>query len=266
MTQKERGEYLLKMLIRESKEMSQLSITIPKGELAQWDLMRALFNVRPPRPATTDFLRIQDAYLRELTEKKGITQFSSLRPVEPHTYLWRGDITTLACDAIVNAANRDMLGCFVPGHKCIDNAIHSFSGIQLRLECSRIMHEQGHVERTGTAKMTNAYNLPCRRILHTVGPIVRTRPTKTDQDLLASCYWSCLELADQEGLGQVAFCCISTGEFRFPAELAAQIAVDTVNMYREQTGSQIDVIYDVFTSTDFDIYEHILKDMPATAS
>ena len=120
-------------------------------------------------------------------------------------YLWQGDITTLRCDEIVNAANAQMLGCFCPCHGCIDNAIHTYSGVQLRAECARIMEGQGHEEKTGTAKHTHAYNLPCKYILHTVGPVVQGRVTKRDRELLASCYRSCLQLAEEKKLESVVF-------------------------------------------------------------
>ena len=185
-------------------------------------------NVRPPIPASKDFLKVQDAYLTQRLAERGMTKMEDLKPVQPGIYLWQGDITTLAVDAIVNAANSGMLGCFVPCHGCIDNAIHTYAGVQLRLECSEIMQRQGHEEETGHAKITKAYNLPCRYVLHTVGPIIYDSVTQRDCDLLASCYHSCLDLAAANNLYSVAFCCISTGEFHFPNELAARIAIQTV--------------------------------------
>lgn len=258
MTQKERRLYLIRSLMRESKEMMRMNVDIPQSEESQIALLRALFNIRPPRPASVNFLTIQDAYLKECLREKGTTDSAALRPVAPNTFLWRGDITTIRCDAIVNAANKDMLGCFIPGHKCIDNAIHTFAGVQLRLECAKIMRQQGHPEPTGSAKITSAYNLPSRKIIHTVGPIVRGGVSSEDDRLLSECYRSCLRLAEQNGMQSIAFCCISTGEFQFPATRAAKIALVTVNRYREETGSRIKVIYDVFTEEDEEIYNDLL--------
>lgn len=258
MPQEQRRLFLIKALMHESKELSKVDVPIPVEEEAQRDLLRALFNIRPPRPATINFLGIQDAYLRERIEEKGITDIEDLRPIAPDTYLWRGDITTLRCDAIVNAANADMLGCFIPGHKCIDNAIHTYAGIQLRLTCAKLMRRQGHPEPTGHAKITSAYNLPSKHILHTVGPIVRSGVTREDDRLLASCYRSCLELAEANAVKSIAFCCISTGEFQFPATRAAKIAQVTIDRYREETGSRMKIIYNVFTEEDEEIYHGLL--------
>ena len=182
-----------------------------------------------------------------------------MRSAQPGLYLWQGDITTLAVDAIVNAANSQMLGCFVPSHGCIDNAIHTYAGVQLRLECARVMSAQKEEEPTGGAKITKAYNLPCHYVLHTVGPIVYGRVTKTDRELLASCYRSCLDLAAENGLHSIAFCCISTGEFHFPNDLAAQIAIQTVTDWQRQNSNQMEVIFNVFKDSDRKIYERLLR-------
>ncbi len=217
-------------------------------------LLRALMNVRAPGAADGAFLAVQDAYLREETAKKGVTRLEDLAPVEPGLYLWQGDITALAVDAIVNAANSGMTGCYVPGHHCIDNCIHTFAGVQLRLDCARLMAAQGHDEPTGMAKLTAGYNLPCRYVIHTVGPIVDGAVTARDQRLLASCYRACLDVAAENGIGSVAFCCISTGVFRFPKERAAEIAVDTVRRHR----GGIDVIFTVHSRENYDIYRRLL--------
>lgn len=219
---------------------------------------RALVNVRMPKAASKEFLRLQDEYLQAELRKKGITDIANLKPIVPDIYLWRGDITTLKCDGIVNAANSQMLGCFYPCHNCIDNAIHTFSGVQLRLECAEIMQSQGYEEPTGKAKITNAYNLPCKCVLHTVGPIVYGELTDRNESELASCYRSCLELADKKGLQSLAFCCISTGEFHFPNERAAQIAIRTVAEYKRLTQSNIKIIFNVFNEVDYDIYARLL--------
>lgn len=257
MTQTERRRYLIEALLKEQPQYSK--IEIPCDEQGQKTLLRSLFNIRMPKPITEEFLTVQNAYLQEETRRKGITALADLEPVQKKIYLWRGDITTLQCDGIVNAANSQMLGCFVPCHGCIDNAIHTYAGVQLRLECSERMKQQGHEEETGRAKLTKAYNLPCRYVLHTVGPIVHGSLTKKDKELLASCYQSCLELAERNGLKSIAFCCISTGEFHFPNDKAAQIAVETVKRYKEQAHSKIEVIFNVFKELDYNIYRELLR-------
>ena len=230
---------------------------IPSDEISQKRLLRALFNVRMPKTASGEFKRIQDEYLQEELRLKGVTDIASLAPVATDIYLWKGNITTLKCDGIVNAANSQMLGCFCPNHGCIDNAIHTFAGIGLRQECAEIMKNQGE-EPTGRAKITKAYNLPCEYILHTVGPIVYGELTKQHERGLADCYRSCLTLADKYGLQSIAFCCISTGEFHFPNEKAAEIAVRTVIEYKTHTKSKMKVVFNVFKETDYAIYARIL--------
>ena len=175
--------------------------------------------------------------------------------LRPGLYLWQGDITTLKCDAIVNAANSGMTGCYIPNHRCIDNAIHTYAGVELRQYCEEIMERQGHLEPTGQARITPAFNLPCRYILHTVGPIISDRVTRRDRELLASCYRSCLKLAAELGLESVAFCCISIGEFRFPNRLAADIAVETVTDFLKGQTSVKKVIFNVFKNLDRELYE-----------
>ncbi len=256
MTQAERRLYLIQQLLKERPRYAGMEI--PKDEEEQKRMLRSLFNLRLPRPAGWKFLGVQDAYLQEEIKRKGITDFARLRPVQEGIYLWQGDITTLRCDAVVNAANSQMLGCFVPCHGCIDNAIHTFAGVQLRLACAQFMQEQGHEEETGKAKITPAFNLPCRYVLHTVGPIVSGCLTKRDEELLASCYRSCMELAAKYRLKSIAFCCISTGEFHFPNERAAEIAIQTVKVCREHTNSKMEAIFNVFKETDLNIYRKLL--------
>lgn len=257
MTQTERRKYLISALLKEQPQYSE--IEIPSNEQEQKTLLRSLFNIRMPIPVTDEFLTVQDAYLQEETRQKGITALSDLESVQKGLYLWRGDITTLRCGGIVNAANSQMLGCFCPNHGCIDNAIHTYAGVQLRLACAELMNKQGHEEETGRAKITPAYNLPSRYVLHTVGPIIHGRLTKKDKELLASCYRSCLELAEQNRLKSIAFCCISTGEFHFPNEKAAQIAIETVKEYKKQMHSEIEVIFNVFKELDYNIYRELLR-------
>lgn len=189
---------------------------VPEGEEGQRRLLRGLMNLRPPKAAGREFLKIQDEYLKAETIAKGITELGALQPVAEGLYLWQGDITTLCCDGIVNAANSGMTGCYVPNHKCIDNCIHSFSGIQLRMACAKIIRGQGHEEEAGKAKITKAYNLPCRYILHTVGPIINGPLTQKDCSLLEQCYYSCLELAAENNLESVAFAAFPPGNSIFP--------------------------------------------------
>lgn len=254
MTQEERRMYLIRALLEENPRYPE----IPPSDKQQKMLLRSLMNVRPPRPISEGFLAVQDEYLREELRQRGITDLADLTPIGEGIYLWQGDITTLRCDAIVNAANSQMLGCFCPCHGCIDNCIHTYAGVQLRLACAQLMKRQGCEEETGRAKITRAYNLPCKYILHTVGPIIQGRLTKRDEELLASCYRSCLELAVQNGVDSIAFCCISTGEFHFPNDRAAEIAVQTVRKFIQEKKSGIKVIFNVFKDLDYKIYRNLL--------
>ena len=256
LTQNERREYLIHYLLEE-QNMSDRAI--PDDIEAQKRMLRGLMNVREAKPIGEDFLRVQDEYLQAELAQKEIVSVHDLTPLEPGIYVWQGDITTIACDAIVNAANSAMTGCYYPCHGCIDNAIHSYAGVQLRLVCDAIIKAQGHEEPTGAAKITEAYNLPCKYVLHTVGPIITGVLTKQDEDLLVSCYRSCLALAEEYGLKSIAFCCISTGEFRFPNQRAAELAVQTVRQYRAETGNDINVIFNVFKDLDDMIYRAILE-------
>lgn len=256
MTQAERRKHLITVLLKEQPQYVNLSI--PENELEQKHLLRALLNIRMPKPVTKNFLKIQDEYLKEETKRKGITDIDALQPLQNNLYLWQGDITTLRCDAIVNAANSRLLGCFCPNHGCIDNAIHTYAGVQLRLACADIMQQQMKDEETGKAKITPAFNLPCSYVLHTVGPIITGRLKEKDNELLASCYRSCLELAGLYRMKSIAFCCISTGEFHFPNDTAAQIAVTTVKDYIQQNHSEIQVIFNVYKDIDFEIYRKLL--------
>ena len=256
MNQSERRNYLIDSLLEEKKEYKKILLPQSAGE--QKALLRSLMNVRMAAPISDVFLQIQDEYLKEETKKKGITDIRVLKPVEEGIYLWQGDITTLKCDAIVNAANSGMTGCYQPCHNCIDNCIHTYAGIQLRNACAKIMEKQGYEEPTGRAKITPAFNLPCKYVLHTVGPIIQGHLTKRHEELLASCYRSCLELADENDVKSMAFCCISTGVFMFPNERAAEIAVQTVRDYRKEKNSGIEVIFNVWKDVDYEIYRELL--------
>ena len=256
MNQAQRRLFLIQSLLKEKTEYRD--IDIPADPKSQRQLLRGLMNIRAPQSVGAEFLKTQDAYLQGETAAKGVTDVADLTPVQPGLYLWQGDITTLKCDAIVNAANSGMTGCYIPNHRCIDNAIHSFAGVELRLACEELMEQQGYPEPTGQAKITPAFNLPCRYVLHTVGPIISGRVTKEDEELLASCYRSCLKLAAENGLESVAFCCISTGEFHFPNEQAAQIAVETVKQFMNTKTSVKKVIFNVFKDMDKEIYARLL--------
>ena len=257
MNQSEKRLFLIQSLLKEQPEYR--NIGIPTDANSQRQLLRGLMNVRRPTNIGTDFLQVQDEYLQSEIAAKGVTDVADLTPVQLGLYLRQGDITTLKCDAIVNAANSGMTGCYIPNHRCIDNAIHTYAGVELRLACEELMEQQGYPEPTGQAKITPAFNLPCRYVLHTVGPIISERVTKEDEELLASCYHSCLELAAENKLESVAFCCISTGEFHFPNELAAKIAVRTVKEFLKKQNSVKKAIFNVFKDLDKDIYKKLLR-------
>lgn len=258
MIQDERREYLIQYLLKEEIPFGRQNI--PTDKQGQENLLRSLMNVRPPRPISNDFLKIQDEYLTERNIERGITDVDTLAPVKSDSrlYIWQGDITTLKCDAIVNACNSQMLGCFSPMHACIDNFIHTYAGMELRLKMHEIMAKQGHEEETGKAKITSGYNLPTKYILHTVGPIIQWKVTKEDEDLLASCYTECLKLAADTGVESIAFCCLSTGVFRFPQQRAAEIATNTVKQYLNKDSRIKKVIFNVFKDEDLKIYSGLL--------
>lgn len=245
---------LIAYLLSERPEWNGLTISAKESE--QFRLYRSLVNIRPAKKASSEYLKAEDEFLQKVTVQKGITDIADLQPVEKNIYLWKGDITTLKCGAIVNAANSGMTGCYQPCHNCIDNCIHTFAGVRLRLKCAEIMKAQGHEEPIGTAKITPAYNLPCDYVIHTVGPIVQGRLTEKHCELLKSCYQSCLELAVLNGIKSIAFCCISTGVFGFPQDKAAEIAVQTVREFL--LTHDIEVIFNVFTEKDYKIYSRLL--------
>ena len=238
-------QYLIQVLLKEMPAYQEQARAFPQDELSQRRLLRSLMNVRPPMPLDPSFLVVEADALPD-------------RPGHPGIAVWQGDITRLKADAIVDADNDRLLGCFVPCHGCIDNAIHSAAGLQLRDECSRLMEQQGRPEPTGQAKLTGGYNLPARYVLHTVGPIIHGRVTPQDRELLASCYRSCLKLASEHELRSVAFCCISTGEFHFPNQEAARIAVQTVKEFLQAPTTVRKVIFNVFKDIDAKIYDDLL--------
>ena len=260
MNRREQLAFLIGALLEEMPEYREQAGQFPTDDAGQRRLLRSLMNVRPPMPLDPKFLEVQDALLSAEAEAKGVVDGETLSPTagDPRLVLWQGDITRLRADAIVDADNAALLGCFAPCHGCIDNAIHSAAGLQLRDECARIMRAQGHPEPVGRAKLTRGYNLPARFVLHTVGPQIRDRVTWRDRRGLAACYRSCLELAAEHGLETVAFCCISTGEFRFPRQEAAEIAVRTVTEFLRRSTSIRKVIFNVFQDADAAIYRALL--------
>lgn len=272
MTQEERLDYLLTQFKEDS------------GQYREWETgdnpeekrmaLRSLMNIRMPRELPEEVLRQQDLFLRQEALEKGIVELSDIPTVKERygtagkcgdrISLWQGDITRLKVGAIVNAANSQMLGCFVPCHRCIDNAIHSAAGVQLRAECHQLMgrkrmrYGRDYEEPVGQAVLTGGYNLPADRVIHTVGPIVYGELTQKHCAQLADCYRSCLQLAAGNGLKSIAFCCISTGEFHFPKEAAARIAIDTVTEFLERDAGLERVVFNVFKEEDMDIYRGLL--------
>lgn len=255
MTQNEKLLFLINYLI---KDGNHSGIKIPETNSDRKQLLRSLMNIRPAYEISDEFITIQNEYLRREIAEKGITDCNTLPFLCDKISLWQGDITTLRCGAIVNAANNKLLGCFIPCHKCIDNAIHTYAGVQLRAECDKIIKSQKHDEPIGNAKITNAYNLPCDYVIHTVGPAVYGALTQKDCDLLYSCYLSCLQSAEKNNIKSIAFCCISTGEFHFPNDKAAQTAINAVTEYLKNSSIER-VIFNVFKDSDKEIYENLLK-------
>jgi O-acetyl-ADP-ribose deacetylase (regulator of RNase III) len=237
----------------------ELGVGFNTPVVIRWPFERLTF-AHENAPGSEAFLKVQDENLSGLIAEQGITDADTLPPTaaDPRLVIWKGDITTLQIDAIVNAANSRMEGCWQPCHACIDNCIHTYSGVQLRLRCHELMMEQGTEEPTGSAKITPGYNLPATYVLHTVGPIIDHPLTERDCALLASCYTSCLKLAAQNGCRSVAFCCISTGVFRFPQDKAAEIAVQTVREFLKEASVVERVVFNVFNPEDERIYRGLL--------
>ena len=256
MNTNEELNFLLEYLIEEHED----TIEIPENIEDKKKLFRSLCNIRPPNPISDDFLKIQDSYLTK--ENNIIIDSENILPINPKSKitLWQGDITQLKVDAIVNACNNQLLGCFIPLHNCIDNQIHSAAGIQLRLDCNEIMKKQGHPERNGDAKITPAYNLPSKYVIHTVGPQITSKVHKQDIIDLENCYISSLERCEEYNMKSIAFPCISTGVYSFPEVEAAKIATKTVEKYlNENTNTKIEkVIFNVFSNKSKEIYTNIL--------
>lgn len=271
---KEKTDSLLKKLKEDSAQYKTLE-TAGYTTTEKKQAIRSLMNIRMPGSLPEDLIALQDAYLQEELQEKGVVTLSEIPTIKEELgssapfadviSLWRGDITRLKVGAIVNAANSQMLGCFVPCHRCIDNAIHSAAGMELREECSRIMsrrrmrYGRGYEEPTGTATLTKGYNLPCEYVIHTVGPIVYGELNEALCQELRNCYESVLKCCVENQIRSVAFCCISTGEFHFPGERAAKIAWDAVRGFLETHDRCMDrVIFNVFGQRDWDIYKKIL--------
>ena len=264
-TQEERLNYLIEKFKEESLEYK--NIEIPKTIEDKKVLLRSLMNIRPPKEISNEILKIQDEYLTERAKQKGIVYLKDIKtvPYSNKISVWQGDITRLSCDAIVNAANSRMLGCFVPMHICIDNCIHTFAGVQLRNECNKIMNEfrkkygTDYKQPTAVPIITDGYNLPAKKIIHITGPIVTTRLTTELENDLANCYKNVLDMCLKNNLKSVAFCCISTGVFNFPNKRAAEIAVETVTNWLKQNENKIDrIIFNVFKTEDKKYYEEFL--------
>ena len=261
MDRREQVQYLNQTLLAEMPQYREQAEAFPVDAFSQRRLLRSLMNVRPPMPLAPKFLEVQDALLSAEREEKGVVNGDALPPTagDPRLVLWQGDITRLRADAIVDADNSALLGCFAPCHGCIDNAIHSAAGLQLRDACHRLIRAQGHDEPVGKAKLTPGYNLPSRYVLHTVGPLVSGQPTALQRRELASCYRSCLELAAEHRLESVAFCCISTGEFHYPHQEAAEIAVNTVTAFLQSHSTIKKVIFNVYQEPDALLYRRLLE-------
>ena len=268
--QDERLDYLVKELCKDSIEYKNIKVKKDDRRM----VMRSLMNIRMPKSISEEFLKVQDEFLREEAVEKGIVNLHDIPTIREEygskidyadkISIWQGDITRLAVDGIVNAANSQMLGCFVPCHKCIDNAIHSSAGMELRQECYEYMQEKRKIdlyyeEPTGSAVVTSAYNLPCKYVIHTVGPIVYDELTDKLRNDLKNCYLSCLKSAVKHEIRSIAFCCISTGEFHFPNEEAAKIALSTVSEFLKTNEEYIDrIIFNVFKDYDLDIYRNLI--------
>jgi O-acetyl-ADP-ribose deacetylase (regulator of RNase III) len=262
-TQDQRLTRLVEVFKADSGEFGDLET--PKSVQERRRVLRSLMNIRMPRPLPLEVLAMQDDYLRQRAAEKGVVGLRDIPVVRGGISLWQGDITRLAVDAIVNAANSQMLGCFVPMHSCIDNCIHSFAGVQLRSECARQMsrlraqYGPDYVQPTAVPMLTDGYNLPAKKVIHIVGPIVADTLTEQLERDLANCYKNTLDLCRENGLRSVAFCCISTGVFRFPGERAAEIAVKTVSDWLiAHPGAMDRVVFNVFKDEDKGYYERLI--------
>jgi O-acetyl-ADP-ribose deacetylase (regulator of RNase III) len=234
-----------------------LDLSAIANEDDRWALFRGLVNVRDNYQPSQDYLLAEGSVLQaKLSPAASSDQWQKSQD-DKQIFLWQGDIARLKVDAIVNAANKDGLGCFIPNHHCIDNTIHTMAGAQVRTDMANVL--DGRKLPVGKVKVTKAYNLPSQFIFHTVGPMIFKEPvSQMNQDLLAACYRNCLVEADARGIGSIAFCSISTGEFHFPKVLARDIAIQTVRDYLRSTKSQLQVVFNVFSDEDLALYQDIL--------
>ncbi len=261
-TQEERLDYLVEEFKADSDEYRDLQT--PADTEGKRRVLRSLMNIRMPRSMPEDVLKVQDEYLKERISENGIVTLADIPVTKDNLSIWQGDITRLKVDAIVNAANSQMLGCFVPMHTCIDNCIHTYAGIQLRAECNekmnrlRMKYGRDYEQPTAVPMLTDGFNLPAKKVVHIVGPIVNYKLTSSLEKDLADCYRNTLDMCAENGLKSVAFCCISTGVFHFPNQRAAEIAVETVKKWLDETGSDIKVVFNVYKDLDLEIYSKIL--------
>ena len=263
MTQEERLDYLVEEFKADSYEYRDLQV--PGDTEGKRSVLRSLMNIRMPGRMDDRVLEVQDDYLQERVHENGIVDLADIPVIRDCLSVWQGDITRLAADAIVNAANSQMLGCFIPMHTCIDNCIHTFAGVQLREECSRRMQQlrirygRDYEQPTAIPMLTDAYNLPAGKVIHIVGPIVQYELTSELENDLADCYRNTLDLCLENDLKSVAFCCISTGVFHFPNQRAAEIAVSTVDAWlSEHPGAMDRVVFNVFKDEDKEYYEELI--------
>lgn len=261
--QEKRLNYLLEEFKKDSGKYK--NIEIPKNIKEKQDILRSLMNIRMPKKMSDEVIKVQDEYLSYCIKEKGIVKLSEIPATKNNLSIWQGDITKLEVDAIVNAANSQMLGCFIPMHTCIDNQIHTFAGVQLREECNQQMNKlrekygTNYEQPTAIPMLTDAYNLPAKKVIHIVGPIVYDKLTPNLEKNLEDCYTNTLDMCLENGLKTVAFCCISTGVFNFPNQRAAQIAVDTVEKWSLIHPDKMDrIIFNVFKDEDKKYYEKLL--------
>lgn len=261
----EKLDFLIDYLLKENKEIKIEKL--PENEDEKKKLYRSLCNIREAKPIDEKYIKIENEFLQEELKKKNVTKVDDIETIKESNLqnkdkicLWQGDITKLEIDSIVNAANSQGLGCFIPCHKCIDNQINTFAGVGLRLECNEIMKEKDYNLKTGEAIITKGYNLPSKYVIHTVGPIIYNQVTKEKENLLALCYINSLKLAIENNIKTIAFPCISTGEFCFPKDLASKIAIKTVNNFLNEYKNSFDkIVFNVYSKEDYEIYERNIK-------
>ena len=264
----EKLDYLINYLLTERNETLEIDNLSYKDKKR---IYRSLCNIRDAKPISEEYFKIENKYLQEELNKKDITDVADIQPAkellkvtnlkyEDKICLWKGDITTLKIDAIVNAANSQGLGCFVPMHSCVDNIIGSNAGVSLRLECNKVMKEKNYFLPTGKAFITKGYNLPAKYVIHTVGPIIYEEVTEKEEQELINCYINSLKLAIQNGIKTIAFPCISTGKFRFPKTQACKLAIKAVEEFLDTHNDEIDkIVFNIYIEEDYEIYEQYIR-------